>query len=93
MNNILRNNISEIDYLKLYSFVKRRSKQLEPIIRSLEHKIDKANIPLDDLLFSYIPMMLNRLFQSKNRLHKLIIYDFMNRHYTSEIAKGKYNDK
>jgi hypothetical protein len=36
-------------------------------------------------------MMLNRLFRSKNRLHELVLYDFMNRYYKSELAKEKYN--
>lgn len=38
-------------------------------------------------------MTLNWLFRSKNRMHELILYDFMFRYYTSEIAKEKYNKK
>jgi len=50
----------------------------------------KRNINVNDLLKSYLHMMTNRLFYSKNRLHELILYDFMYRYYTSEIARNKY---
>lgn len=41
-------------------------------------------------LSSYIHMSMNRLFRSKNRVHELLIYDFLSRYYKSEIAKLKY---
>ncbi|GHV23349.1 hypothetical protein FACS1894174_09080 [Bacteroidia bacterium] len=48
---------------------------------------------MNELLKSYIHMMLNRLFRSKNRMHEMVLYDFMFRYYTSGIAKEKYNKK
>ncbi|MGQ1910157.1 thiopeptide-type bacteriocin biosynthesis protein [Marinifilum sp. RC60d5] len=45
---------------------------------------------LDDLMGSYIHMLLNRLFKSKQRLHEMVLYDFLYRNYKSEIAKKKY---
>ena len=40
-------------------------------------------------LTSMIHMTMNRWFRSKNRLHELVIYDFLSRYYISEIAKNK----
>ena len=37
-------------------------------------------------------MMLNRLFCDKNRMHELVIYNFMNRYYKSLIAKRTYKE-
>ncbi|MGE0078152.1 MAG: thiopeptide-type bacteriocin biosynthesis protein [Bacteroidales bacterium] len=54
------------------------------------HQNNSLEIPLDSLLSSYIHMLMNRTFRSKQRLHELVIYDFLFRFYTSEIAKEKY---
>lgn len=48
-------------------------------------------IPLDDLLGSFIHMLMNRLFRSKQRLHEMVIYGFLFRYYRSELAREKYN--
>jgi hypothetical protein len=48
---------------------------------------------IDTLLLSYIHMMMNRLFMAKNRMHELIIYDFIRRYYTSENAKARNKNK
>ncbi len=54
-------------------------------------KSGKLQVELDSLLTSMIHMTMNRWFRSKSRLHELVIYDFLFRYYSSEIAKGKYN--
>lgn len=48
---------------------------------------------MESLLSSYTHMSLNRLFISKNRIYELVLYDFLRRYYTSEIAKRKYTEK
>ncbi len=42
-----------------------------------------------NLIYSLIHMTINRLFRSKNRLHELVICNFLQRYYDSEIAKEK----
>ncbi|MDQ2770681.1 MAG: lantibiotic dehydratase [Bacteroidota bacterium] len=42
---------------------------------------------LDQLLSSYIHMLLNRLIAEQPRLHELVIYDFLYRHYQSQLAR------
>lgn len=53
----------------------------------------KDNFPNErdflDLLKSYIHMTLNRIFQSKARMHELIIYFFMYRQYNSNIKRNE----
>jgi len=36
---------------------------------------------LDELIGSYIHMLMNRLFKSKNRLNEMVVYDFLYRYY------------
>ena len=55
-----------------------------------KYKIDSCGLSIDSLLASYIHMMMNRLFKSKNRLHELVLYEFLYRYYKGEQAKEKY---
>ena len=44
-------------------------------------------VALDKLVGSYIHMHINRLISANQRLHELLIYDFLARYYKSELAK------
>jgi len=92
IESVLNNTIQKKEFISLCHPVKNRSKQLTPIVEQIKIKTKKEN-GVNDLLKSYLHMMLNRLFRSNSRLHELILYDFMFRYYTSEIAKKKYNKK
>ena len=89
---VLNNNISDKNFLSLCLPIKKRSQMLLPLISQIKSNIRK-NIELEDLLSSYIHMMINRLFRTRNRVHELIIYDFMHRYYDSKIAQIKYNSR
>jgi len=67
----------------------QRSIDLKSAISIINQKIiNHKNFDLDMLLSSYIHMTLNRLFRSKNRIYELLLYDFLNMFYASEIAKS-----
>jgi thiopeptide-type bacteriocin biosynthesis protein len=92
---ILENTINDEKFVDLYIPIKKRSKELIPIVEQINMKLkrSKANIDKTDLLKNYLHMMIDRLFRSKNRMHELILYDFMYRYYIGNIAKIKYNQK
>jgi len=90
VESVLNNSFDKKEFIILSEPIKKRSKRLVPIIEQIKIKIRKDH-NIDELLRSYLHMMLNRLFRSNNRLHELVLYDFLFRYYTSEIAKGKYN--
>jgi len=50
----------------------------------------ELQVALNALLTSMIHMTMNRWFRSKNRLHEMVIYDFLTRYYTSEMVKKNY---
>ena len=52
-------------------------------------KTGDLQVSMKDLLISMIHMTMNRWFRTKNRLHEMVIYEFLSRYYTSEIAKNK----
>jgi len=92
VESVLNNNFSDNSFIKLYSPIQKRSKELKLPVDSFRLKMKKkrGNLFLENLFFSYIHMMLNRLFVSHNREHELILYDFLKRYYTSEVVKNKY---
>lgn len=75
-------------YKALYNILELRSNALKTIAQQLIKANNSKDMQI--LLSSYIHMMLIRLFRSKNRLHELIVYDFMSRFYSSWIARIKY---
>jgi thiopeptide-type bacteriocin biosynthesis protein len=91
VESVLSETNEDREFIELYKIVSKRSNALKKISRIIieKTKISKQENKLNSLLQSYIHMTLNRLFLSKNRLHELILYDFMNRYYKSEIAKTK----
>lgn len=58
------------------------------IINNLE--VNKSlEISKDQLMNSYLHMMCNRLFKSKQRLHELVLYSFLRQYYVSIKAREK----
>lgn len=60
------------------------------VIRELNRQSEQ---PLEEehLFWSLIHMTMNRWFRSRNRLHELVIYNFISRHYDSMYARMIYN--
>ncbi|WP_430908658.1 lantibiotic dehydratase [Maribacter sp. 2-571] len=78
--------------LEVLKVKKEKSKEIVDALLYKEQE-GQLKISLDSLLPSYVHMLLNRLFRSNQRLHELVIYDYMFRFYKSDIAKRKYLSK
>lgn len=50
----------------------------------------ELEMPIEELLCSYIHMSMNRIFKSRNRLHEMVLYDFLHRYYKSNQGKLKH---
>lgn len=60
------------------------------VIRELDRQAERP--PEEEHLFwSLIHMTMNRWFRSRNRLHELVIYNFISKHYDSMYARMIYN--
>jgi len=57
-------------------------------VNSLRKRLHKN--ALDDLLYSYIHMLMNRIFRSKNRLHEMTIYQLLYRYYRIQWGIRKF---
>lgn len=64
---------------------------LAAISRSIQNQMlqGQVEVPLNRLLGSYVHMLLNRVIPSDARLHELVLYDFLVRHYQSCLARQK----
>lgn len=83
------------DIDSLIELLNNRSLQTQHIAQEIliRNKNNKLERPLNDLMGSYIHMLMNRLFKSKQRIHEMVIYDFLYRYYKSELAKKKHKPK
>lgn len=71
---------------KFTSILTKRSKQIvKNADKLLTSDDDEKNY---DLISSYLHMFCNRLFRSQQRIHELVLYDLLNRHYQSSIQKS-----
>ncbi|MCL2097442.1 MAG: thiopeptide-type bacteriocin biosynthesis protein [Bacteroidales bacterium] len=60
------------------------------IVEHIKQKVqENAQLQLNDLLSSYIHMLLNRLFRTQQRMHELVLYDYLFRYYSSIQARQK----
>lgn len=93
IESILNHSISTMSFVNLHNPIEIRSTKLVPLVKEIHSKLtDKdVNVSFHQLIKSYLHMMMNRLFKDRNRIYELIIYDYMNRYYISQIAKIKYN--
>ncbi|MEM1134441.1 MAG: lantibiotic dehydratase [Bacteroidota bacterium] len=63
--------------------------QLKPLAQKLIKVHTANNQSADTIVGSFIHMHLNRLIASNQRLHELLIYDFLFRNYQSQLAIQK----
>lgn len=76
---------------KTNEIIQAREHDLLPIAKALTvmGATGDLQVNLNGLLTSIIHMNMNRWFRSRNRLHELVIYDFLSRYYSSRWAKSE----
>lgn len=84
---LTRQNIDE-DVSPIFELLVDYSERNKSVAKAIEAENDNI-IHLNDLMPSYIHMLCNRMFRAKQRLHEMVLYDFLYRFYKSEIAKQK----
>ena len=78
------------EYSALFHPIFKKSESSKQVIEEIKNKVTpNGNPTLNDLLSSYIHMMLNRLFRTQQRMHELVLYDYLFRYYNSLLAREK----
>ncbi len=80
----------EPNYEPILVIMKKVNADIQPIATAILaiEKNDELQISKNNLMGSYIHMLMNRLFKSKNRLNEMVCYDFLYRYYRTLIAKN-----
>lgn len=68
-----------------------RTTRMAPMIAALQ-QTDQAGLlqcSIEELAASYLHMQVNRLCRSAQRAQELVLYDFLDRLYTSQLARGQ----
>ena len=78
-------------YNPFYQIIEQKSLNTSPIISKIIrlHKSNELYPNRNSLLSSYIHMLLNRIFKSKQRLNEMVVYSLLSRFYKTEIARKK----
>lgn len=84
-------NYSNNAYISLIECMKKKSESTQFVVSKFSELSKNKDLPVisKSHIISFIHMFMNRLFQSKQRLHEMVIYGFLFRFYKSEIAKEK----
>ncbi len=91
-NFLSRENTHE-DYFPIWEVLMRRSKANEEAVSFILNKNQEnaLKVPLEDLILSYLHMICNRIFISKQRVHEMVVYDFMYKYYNKKLHLTKEN--
>ncbi len=83
------------EILPLIELITEKSNSIKDVANEIIQLKNKNSllVPMNELMGSYIHMLCNRLFKSKQRLHELVVYTFLRNYYESEIAKEKQNKR
>lgn len=88
LSSFLETTSMQEDYKVLDDLLDHKAKQSLGVVQKImEAQQDKQlEMPLDDLLSSYIHMLVNRAFRSKQRFYELVCYDFLVRYQKTKVS-------
>ncbi|WP_197092679.1 thiopeptide-type bacteriocin biosynthesis protein [Labilibaculum euxinus] len=93
---ILEDDENQPDYLeKCNQLIHDRIQPLKTVLNSLIEldKQDQLDVVLDRICKSYIHMLCNRFFRSRQRNHEFVIYYMLFKYYKSKVAIQKSKNK
>ncbi len=79
------------EYNVLLELLDQKTRESSPVIKQLITSLDKRT--LHNYVGSYAHMLMNRLFRSKNRLHEMVVYDLLYRHYKTAWGIRTFKNK
>ena len=74
--------------------LRQRTEQLHSIVAELKaaERAGRLSKPLTALAGSYLHMHANRLLRSAQRAQEMVLYNFLDRHYASRLARQRTLD-
>jgi thiopeptide-type bacteriocin biosynthesis protein len=79
---------NDIFFKQVLTIYKKQKQQLQPLSNNIQQT--KNGKTIDELIPSYNHMFVNRFFNSNQRFEEFMIYQLLQKYYTSALAKEKY---
>ncbi|WP_103865211.1 thiopeptide-type bacteriocin biosynthesis protein [Aquimarina sp. I32.4] len=75
------------NYVILDNLLNHKEENTSVYIQEIKniHTDKNLEMPLDNLMSSYIHMLVNRAFRSKQRFYELVCYDFLSRYHKTKV--------
>ncbi|KAA2240190.1 hypothetical protein F0L74_28910 [Chitinophaga agrisoli] len=88
-----RNDADSVLY-PILELLQRKNEAMRPVAAQLL-ELQAASLlerPLDDLMSSYVHMLVNRVIPSRQRVHEMVIYDLLHQYYRGLNARQQNNN-
>lgn len=79
---------NDIFFENVFAVFKKQKQRLKHLGKNIQQTKNVKTI--DELMPSYIHMFVNRFFNSNQRFEEFMIYQLLQKYYTSALAKAKY---
>ncbi|WP_106790967.1 thiopeptide-type bacteriocin biosynthesis protein [Aquimarina sp. Aq78] len=88
LSSFLETTSMQEDYKVLDDLLDHKAKQSLGVVQKImeAQQDNQLEMTLDDLLSSYIHMLVNRAFRSKQRFYELVCYDFLVRYQKTKVS-------
>lgn len=78
-------------YYPIWEIIKERSNKNKAAIQNIRQLFIEQKLPstLHSIAISYLHMICNRVFLSKQRVHEMVVYDYLYKYYNKQLHVGK----
>ncbi|WP_299248690.1 lantibiotic dehydratase [uncultured Lacinutrix sp.] len=78
-------------YEPLWDILKERSVKNKTVVENLKSLAEQNILPggLENTVLSYLHMVCNRIFLSKQRIHEMVVYDMLFKYYSKQMHTQK----
>ena len=90
IKDVMADNIA-VKYPKIAYLLEQKALAINPLLEEIMNHVHNKKLEVGSfsLLSSLIHMMLNRIITQKERLHELLIYEFLHKYYTMQFHMNK----
>jgi thiopeptide-type bacteriocin biosynthesis protein len=91
----LNQEIIEEMYRPIWEIIRERSDKNKEATQNIRQLFAEKKLPtsLHNIAISYLHMICNRVFLSKQRVHEMVVYDYLYKYYNKQLYVGKQTNK
>ena len=82
-------------YHPIWEIIRERSDKNKEATQNIRQLFAEKKLPtsLHNIAISYLHMICNRVFLSKQRVHEMVVYDYLYKYYNKQLYVGKQTNK